>query len=641
MIKSRVLLKRRDVPAFAASIALHLLFLVPLAYVHLQSQVDSLKVAIETVFSEERPPEEFTKDLNSDTTVAENLNVVAGGAVVSAVAGGSASGPAVSQQKIEQSEQFKTPQIVVNVGQITLPGIEQLGNDLGESQVTGEVAAVVEGYGPALGRITQELLRMMREEKVLAVWLFDESESMKDDQAIIREQFHKVYEELGIVTEKDSKLRGQQEILLTAIHSFGKTVHDLTPKPTANIPEIRTAIDKIVEDPSGLENTCAAVSQMIDKYRSFVTQGKRKMVIILVSDESGDDGQLIDETIDKAKRARAPVYILGREAVFGYPIARIRWKDPILGLTHWLPIKRGPETALVEALQFDGFRERWDSFPSGFGPYEQARLAKETGGIFFVLPGEEENLVGQAAIDKRKFAFLDLKQYEPELVPRRVYDDTRNKSKFRATVAAVIKLLDPKIDGELRVREWHYPPLKPEFERAGQAEFNKALRTMSLLNQAVGELEKVKPLRAKEESQRWRANYDLILAQCMAYRVRLFQFLLAVEQHGTFLLEQQNKKLPVFKNPQSNEWDVARVPQMLAPTPQQIKITKIDIDELKKQEQAARDQFKFVVDSHPRTPWANRAEYELRMGFGIRFREDFHDPRYNTLDRSGIKIPTL
>lgn len=632
MINTRALLQAREVPAIAVSLLVHAVALVPLAWVHFSDQAETIKVAIETVFAEERPPEEFTKELNADTEVSETLSVVgtSGGMVTGAV-GGSASGPAVSQQKIEQSEQFKNPQIAVNVGAITLPGLDQLGTDLGESQVTGEVGAIVEGYGTALGRVTQELVRMMREDRVLVVWLFDESESMKDDQVQIREQFHKIYEELGIVSEKDTKLKNQPDILLTAVHSFGKGVNALTPKPTANIPEIRAAIDKIGVDESGKENMCQALSFVLDKYRSFVTQGKRKMAVIIVTDESGDDGQLIDEAIFKARRANAPVYVLGREAVFGFPFARMRWKDPKYGLDHWLQINRGPETAFPEALQFDGFHARWDAFPSGFGPYEQARLARETGGIFFVLPHEEENLVGQAAIDKRKYAFLDLKEYVPELIPRRDYEEIRAKSKFRSTVADVVKLLNPYVDKELNVREWHFPPTQAEFQKEGQVQFNRALRAMALLNQATVALEKVKPLRDKEVSQRWRANYDLILGQTMAYRVRLFQYLLALDQHA--------KAFPRFKNAKSNEWDVRRVQQMLAPDAQQVKITKVDLDELKKQEKAARDQFEFVRRTHPRTPWANRAEVELNWGFGMQFYEEFRDPRYNTLQ--GIKLPTL
>ncbi|HTI50552.1 MAG TPA: vWA domain-containing protein [Planctomycetaceae bacterium] len=629
----------RELPGVGISLALHATIAIALAFVHFRTQVADLSLAVESLFEAERTPEEFTKELGADTEVSETLSLISGGGGgIGSVGGmggsGGSGGPSVSQTKIDTSGTLQDPTVDVGGGDVALPGLDQLGRDLGETQISGETAAVAENYSAALSRITQELLRMMREDKVLVVWLFDESESMKDDQKEIREQFHKVYEELGLAVEKDTRVKRDGDVLLSAIHSFGQSVRSITSKPTADIPEIRTAIDKIDIDPSGKENLFGAVGKVIDQYRSFVTKGRRKLVIIVVTDESGDDGQgpLLDEVIFKAQRARAPVYILGREAVFGYPYARMRWKDPKYGLTHWLVINRGPETPAPEGLQYDGLHERWDSFPSGFAPYEQARLAKETGGIFFVLPHEEENLVGQAAIDRRKFAFLDLKEYIPDLVKRKDYEDQRHKSRFRSTVWDVVKLLDPQVDKELRIQEIWYSTDPARFKESGQVSFQRALRAMGLLNQAASALEKVKPLRDKEQSQRWRANYDLTLAQVLAYRVRLFQFLLAMD---AYLVD-----FPKPPDSQHNVWNIQRTPEMQTPTDRQIKLTKVDTEELRKQLGIAKAQFEFVRKSHPGTPWANRAEFELNQGFGMRWGSTFRDPRYDRVDRE-IKFPTL
>lgn len=623
-----------ELGGLGVSLALHGAIAIALAFIHFQIQAKDLGLAVESLFETERTPEEFTKELSADTEVSETLGLIAGGGIATSGGIGGTSAPSVSQTRIDTSKTLQDPTIVVNVGDVTLPGLDQLGRDLGETQISGETAAIAEDYGAALSRVTQELLRMMREDRVLAVWLFDESESMKDDQKEIREQFHKVYEELGLAVEKDTRVKRDSEVLLSAVHSFGQSVKAITTKPTASIPEIRTAIDKIEVDASGKENLFAAVGKVVDQYRSFVTKGRRKLVIIVVTDESGDDGAgpLLDEVIFKAQRARAPVYILGREAVFGYPYARMRWKDPKYGLTHWLIINRGPETAAPENLQYDGLHDRWDSFPSGFAPYEQARLAKETGGIFFVLPHEEENLVGQAAIDRRKFAFLDLKEYIPDLVKRKEYEEQRHKSRFRSTVWDVVRLLDPRIDKQLQIREVWYPTDPARFKELGNVSFQHALRAMGLLNQAATALEKVKPLRDKEQSQRWRANYDLTLAQVLAYRVRLFQFLLAMDG---YLVD-----FPKPADAQHNVWNIQRTPEMQTPTDRQIKLTKVDMDELRKQLEIAKAQFEFVRKSHPGTPWANRAEFELHQGFGMRWKSTFRDPRYDRVERE-IKFPTL
>ncbi len=622
---------RKNSAAFCLSAGLHLVVLMPLAFVKLYANLPQLQLALETFIEKERTPEEFTRELSLDTTISETQNFVAGAPVVSSAASGGSGSPAVAQQKIEQSEQFKEADVAVNVGNVDLPGLSDIGTDLGESVVAGEVSAPVEGYGAAMSRVAQELSRLMRENKVLVVWLFDESGSMKDDQEEIKKQFRKIYEELGIIREQDQKLKKEgEDILLTAVHSYGEKITQLTEKPTNDDKEISKAIDRIKEDVSGKENMCEALESVIEKYRSIATRGKRRLVICLVTDESGDDGVKIDNTILVAKRARAPIFVLGRESVFGYPIARMRYRDPQYQLDHWLAINRGPETAYYEALQYDGLHERWDTHPSGFGPYEQARLAKETGGIFFILPHEEQNLVGQAAVDKRKFDFLDMKEYVPELVPRRTYQETREKSKFRETIFQVAKGLDPQSKPTLNIAEHWYPAEHAAFQKVGQENFNRALVNLNLLSTAIKTLEAVRPLRAKETSQRWRANYDLALAQCKAYRVRLFQFCL--------VMDKQLKAKPPVSDPKHNAWNLVRTKNIVEPTPEQVKITKVDFEELKKNDKEAREEFEFVIKTHPRTPWSNRAEYELNTGFSWVWQSIFRDPRY---DNTNFNLPKL
>jgi hypothetical protein len=527
----------------------------------------------------------------------------------------------------------------VGIGDPGLPGLGDIGNDLGSVQIKGDATAVTEGYGPALGRITQEMLRLLRDEKLLVVWLFDESESMKDDQKEISEQFHKVYEELGIVMERDPKAKADKESLLTVIEGFGESLHPITPKPTADLSEIRAAIDKIEIDTTGKENVFTALAKVLDQYKPYANRTHRKLVIIVVSDESGDDGMqgsLVDDVIAKAGKSGkpAPVYILGRESVFGYPKARMRWRDPKYGLDHWLEIDRGPESAMPEALQFDGLHARWDAHPAGFAPYDQARVTKETGGIFFVLPHEEENLVGQAAIDQRKFAFLDLKEYTPELVNRRKYEDNRNRSKLRTAVWETVKLLNPFLDDKLNIQEHWYSNDPTKFKPAAQESFDRAQRAFGLLDTAAHMLEKAEPFREKEESQRWRANYDLVYAQVLAYRVRLFQFMLATDAYLN--------NLPPPRDPKNNIYNIIRTHEMLSPTDRQIKLTKVDMQVLKTQLEMAKSKFEFVRRNHPGTPWARRADFELAQGFGMQFIEGFRDPRYDKFyaDKD-IKPPKL
>ncbi|MBM4075430.1 MAG: VWA domain-containing protein, partial [Planctomycetes bacterium] len=499
--------------------------------------------------------------------------------------------------------------------------------------VSGETGRVVEGYGAALGQITQELIRLMRETKILVVWLFDESDSMKDDQMEIRERFYKVYDELGVVQKQDAKLKQSDETILTSVMSYGNKVAEHTSKITSNNTEIKHAIDNIKVDTSGLENMCAAVSAAVGKYSKIANAQKRRLVVIVVTDESGDDGDHVEETIQKCKIAGAPVYFLGHYSVFGYPYAHIRWIDPVYKLHHWIQINRGPETPHPECLQFDGLHGRWDVFSSGFGPYEQVRIAKQTGGIFFMLPGKEDNLTGAGSVEERKFDLLDMKEYLPDLSSRVAYSKERDLSKFREVQWKVIVALNPHIDPNkeaLNIQEHRYSIKDGEFKTQSTKTFNQAMKVMGLLSEAVRVLDSVKKLRDREPSERWRANFDLMHAQCMAYRVRLFQLMLAIDGH--------NREKPAPLDPKNNYWDIQRTQRMLEPTKEQIKLTKVDLDELNRQNELARAEFQSVIENHPRTPYARRAQFELQQGFGMRFAEVYWDPRY---EKGGeyFKIP--
>jgi hypothetical protein len=239
-------------------------------------------------------------------------------------------------------------------------------------------------------------------------------------------------------------------------------------------------------------------------------------------------------------------------------------------------------------------------------------------------------LSGAGANEKRRLEYLNLRQYQPELGTRQEYETNRNASRLRSTVWSVIRTLNPHLDPQLNLREWNYPVEPAAFQQVARGEFQKALRAMVLLNQAVKLLEEVRPSRSEEASQRWRADYDLLCAQCLAYRVRLFQFLLALDQH--------TKAAPVPQMPKNNCWNVLRRREMLPPDDDQVLQTNVDLKELNAQEKRARDLFQLVLTEHSGTPWARRAEHELTTGFGMIFAEGFSDPRYAEVGKT-IKLP--
>ena len=291
--------------------------------------------------------EELTTELESpleeeSMDVSSAVNAVAEG--VAAAHSAISNAPSLQQSP---SEMIQGMNIAFDGPPIKTPGPASLVSALPRGQV-GEARAIVDNYDQALDRITQEILMMLAESKVLVVWCFDESESMKDDQQEIRDRIDHVYTELGL---KDA---AQGDALLTSICSYGAKFTMRTSQPTSKLIDIKDAIDSIDIDPSGLENMCSAVGQAITVHAGFAKGGRRQMALILVTDESGehDDNNLyVEPMVQAALAAKCRVYTLGRESVFGYPYAHISWRHPQTGHVHWLPINRGPETGFVEQLR--------------------------------------------------------------------------------------------------------------------------------------------------------------------------------------------------------------------------------------------------------------------------------------------------
>ena len=612
---------KHRVAAILVSLAINAGLLAVLSWIILEHPTQQV-FAIETILDpEDRSVEDIVHELDDQEEIARHVNLVPG-SVPSDIGGSEA--PLVPRQPIKPQELLREPDLQVQPGIETLPGQHELAVDLTDDAIEGEGHAIVEGYGDALDRLTWELLRLMRTDKLLVVWLFDESGSMQDDREDIKQRLFRVYQELRII-EHDARLAGGErpkklaDVLTTAVHSFGQATHELTPEPTSDYGEVMAAIDRVPEDPTGAENLCGSLLTVLREYKGRARHEKRKLVVIVVSDESGDDGDAVEEVIQEARSSHAPIYILGREAVFGSLYAHVRWQQPETGRVFHLPIRRGPETPYAEQLQFDGYRARRDSQMSGFGPYEQVRLCLKTGGIFFQLPHETANLND---LDDRRNEALDLKEYLPASASRREYIVVRDNSEFRRAIWDVIVLLNPYQDNN----QWLNLP-DPEFERevytTDPAEYMPRVmarirqmdRILVAMKAAEQHLEQVRRLRAAEPSPRWRANYDLIRAQLPWYRVRMFEYAIALHQFAL-----SGVPAAVAKQPQHNRWYIREAPsEWVLPTDEQEKLLNVTAADLEQAYADAAGRLQEVQRLHSGTPWSRRADWELRRKFGVTF----------------------
>lgn len=601
--------------AVSCSAVVHMALIIALALWFLPALVKPQLPEIEATVLE-RPEELLNQVLETKVEPTKTLSLVSSSPL--ATAAGSVAIHGVSQPQLDRSVAESAELPAVNVGDVADFTSANSGFNAEVPEGTyGEPQAIVDSYQEAMDRITQEILHLLSKGKVLVIWCFDQSESMKDDQEEIRSRIERVYQELGL----SEAARG--DALFSAVTSYGEKFQVHTAKPTADVEEIRAAIGEVPIDNSGKEMMCLAVGSSIATYHKYATSGRRQLALILVTDESGeleDNLQNVEAAVQEARSARCTVYALGREAVFGYPYAHMRWIDPKTKIPFWLRINRGPETPWPEQLQIDGFTRRWDAHASGFGPYEQVRLARETGGAFFMLPSPETQLVAR---DDRKYELEKMRPYLPDLSSRMEYEKLRDKSKLRSALWQIILDLNPynpKSSKYCTVRD-RFPIDQQQFTKLAVENQQTAHGMLEYLKQAEKMLDKVKPLRSKERSFRWQANYDLMYAQVVAYQVRIQEYAAYL---ADFIKHPKEITNPLGTDKPTNHWDI------------RTRAKTITGDKTKDDIERAKTLLKEVVRLHPGTPYAARAQWELNRGFGVELVEIFDDPR-----RGSVKVPNL
>lgn len=612
--------------SFGASMLVHLAGLILLAWLTVPAPRRVDLALLEASFSPllEDEPVEFTLEREIRLPQDASLALFSSAPRVGTAGDlqGSAGPPQLDARVLEQvDEESRFEELRVESPLASAPTFARLIEAVPDGEFKGEPRAIIDDYAQAMDRITQELMWKLDRGPVLLIWLFDQSGSMQDDQQEIRQRVHQVYVQLGLSG------RDRRELLTTSVASFGEGYQRHTPQPTSDVEQIRSAIAAVPEDPSGREFMCQAIGTAIAQHGDQARSSGRQLVLILVSDESGepeDNRQHLETVLAAAKAARCTIYVLGREAVFGYPHAYLRWEHPQTRDIHWLAIDRGPETAFVEQLQTDGFRRRHDAFPSGFGPYEQCRLARETGGIFFLLPSLESSLVRG---EQRVYELELMRPYRPDLRARDEVLRDRDRYPLRSVIWQCIADLDPlqrpELSSQIEMRV-HFSPVFEEFVRQARREQAKATGYLSYLARVQQALERGAHHRQQEADPRWQANYDLIYAQLIAYQARMWEYGAALE---AFL--QQPRVVPLTKPPDLRlvRWN------LVVRTPTRTQESRAYIDR-------ASVLFRQTMENHPGTPWAARAAAELKRGFGADFVPEYwHSYRGQHDGGSGRLLP--
>lgn len=606
--------RRFDLPAWAVSFLVHVVILSILGAATFSREPETVLASINSALvSTEGAPDELIKidappsDAPRDRTVGDP-NAAEGPS--SGFGGGIGTGPPSATPRVRvasaigEKTSLPSVQVVPHVSGLSdLPAAASI--DLGGGgKLSGDVAYETSDVGVALDQLAREILRHLAQHKLTVVWLFDESGSMKDDQRAIRQKFDRVASELKLNTETGpGKNKKSSDALNHAIVGFGKGLHYELEKPTFDIDEIGRAIDHLRIDDTGIENTMGAIQEVIGHYASLIRKDRR-LLLVLVTDESGDDGGKIEESRQAAVSRGVPIYVIGRQSLFGYERAHLRYIDPVTKDEYWPTVRRGPETADLEMLQWDGLHERWDEQPSGFAPYELARLAKDTGGIYFLLPSEE-NL--RLRNKEKAYSITTLKEYLPGYESRVNYSERRNMSEFRRTLHEII----------VTTRSFSFPhhfPIEPEkMIPAANTAGAQATERLNVLLAIQNRLEQMQKLRDREPDKRWQAHYDVMLAQIVAYQVKAYEYRACLAEMVRTRPEPSKRPTPQL----SIEWDLAHASEPKAPK-----------EETSKKYAEAIRLLKRVIELHPNTPWADLAKDELSRGLSVRRGEFHHSPKY-------------
>lgn len=465
------------------------------------------------------------------------------------------------------------------------------------------------GDGASVDHIALEIRRALEKGRVLVCWVLDSSYSMRKRREAVIGRFKKVYDELERFPE--ARERG----LLTGVMAFGQKNQLLLKEPTADPKQIIDVVKAMKDDESGVENVYGAVREVCNAYRKYQRDQRRHLMLIVLTDEIGDDMVALDDAVTTCQRQKVPVYVLGPMAPFGRKQILGDWTDPQTKEVFQVPMERGPESLEPEhlALPYWGQGEQFTLFGSGFGPYGLTRLVRETGGLYFMDDSEIRGV---------RFDPELMREYKPDYTSINQYLKMKTQNPLRVAV------LEAARSSATTNQE---PPFLFPGENMGQRMTDAqriVAKTERFVEDALRDLRAVEKLREKETSKRWQAHYDLMLGRLLANRVRCAEYNWALAQMKV------NPKTPATKP--NNAWRLAGDAQISFGKKEvadakasETNVRKADPKATAKAKEDADAALKYlrgVSKDHPDTPWSRMADRELQTPLGFKWVEAYIPP---------------
>jgi hypothetical protein len=591
-----------EIPAYMVSLTVHALFLVILALAgHHVHQVVQREFRSEVMDSALNSSESTFQDLDQSAEPPSMIPVAGSFApnlatTITSAPNSTATVPVSSADATQVGAMAPdlTRLDVRRATELVVPTAMLLGQTI---SIKGNGAEHVGGVEGAVDRIAVEILRRLEQGRTLVVWAFDASGSLQTERQRLSKHIETIYTHIG---QLDENHLAADKGLLTLVVAFGQDRKAMTPKPTAELSEILEAIGEVPTDETGIESTFTTVSEIINRWGHHKDQAGQPYhpMVIVITDEVGDDENRLEESIERAVRAKVPVYVLGSQAIFGRVEGYMDYVDPkTKHVFHGVPVRQGPESAMLEQIRMPFWygSPQFDILEAGFGPYALSRLASATGGIYFVT-----RFTGQ----RMGFDPMRMREYKPDWVRRDQYETAIAKSPLRQAILTAGQITQQRLPG---MPSLVFPAVEsPDFKEVMAANQALAERTAYTVDEALGPINSVAKLRDRETSRRWQAHYDLIRGRLLAMKVRCYEY--------NWACARLKKDPPKFKNPKANAWRL---------------VPDSSVQYSEKAAAAARDADRLlhrVIQEHPDTPWALLAQRELRDPFGFKWAETYVAP---------------
>jgi len=408
--------------------------------------------------------------------------------------------------------------------------------------------------------------------------------------------------------------RPQDKPLLSAVAAFGRDLEYLVEEPTDEAGKIEAAVGGLLEDGTGTEKTFAAIQAVVEKYLPLRAEQDRNLMLVVVSDEAGDDESEIQNALAVLLKNAVPVSVIGTRAPFGRArlpgVGGAEMGTDIMNPDRGATLRQGPETPQSEHINLAFWNPSYGAedaeyIDSGFGPYSLTRLCQESGGRYYACRAGFGGITGRASYNPGAgmLHYFDpevMKDYAPPYVTPDEYQDLLAENKARQALVRAAGLA--RVEAMKFVR-LDFPKFANEAEKASVlAEAQKAAAVVEpkvdALYQALKPGEADRP---KLTGRRWQAAFDLAMGRAMAAKVRTegYNVMLAQLKAGTLS----------FSDPANNIFLLRPDDSIGAGS---------SYERLLKQSKMYLER---VVADHPGTPWAFLAERELQVPMGWKWVE--------------------